>query len=55
MKTDWDSKFLTYCVEMHDKMLRQLNDNVMKRGDTRKNYEEIKACEIFRMICKKAL
>ena len=52
--TDW-SNIQAYCAEMQDKMLGQLIGNIMRRGDMDKNDEENKACEIFRMICKKAL
>ena len=53
--TDWDSEFLTYCVKMSHKMRKQLNDNMIKRGDRRRSDGENKAFKIFRMICKKAL
>ena len=43
----WDFDFLTHCVKMSDKMRKQINDNMINRGDRRRNDEENKACEIF--------
>ena len=54
MMTDW-SNIQAYCAEMQDKMPGQLIGNIMRRGDIDKNDEENEACEIFQMICKKAL
>ena len=55
MVINWDSDILEYCAVKQDIMLRQLDDNVRKRGDTKKNDDEVKACEIIRVLCKKGL
>ena len=55
MVINWDSDILEYCAVKQDMMLRQLHDNVRKRGDAKKNDDEIKACEIIRALCNKGL
>ena len=51
----WDFDFLTHCVKMSDKVRKQMNDNMIKRGDRRRSDEENKACEIFENICRQAI
>ena len=53
--SSWDFDFLTHCVKMSDKMRKQMNDNMIKRGDRRRSDEENKACEIFENICRQAI
>ena len=48
---NWDNDILEYCA-VKQNMLRQLVDDVKKRGDMM-NDEEIKACKIIRMLCDK--
>ena len=52
---NWDNDILEYCAVKQNKMLRQLVNNVKKRGDTKMNDDETKACEIIRALCNKGL
>ena len=50
--TGWPQSFYT---DRQDKILEHLNHKIQERGDTDKNDEEDKACEIVRTICKNAV